>query len=251
MGYYEELDIAYNASQEEIKTAYRKKAKLYHPDKNASSSAAKRFLKVQEAYDVLSDPQKRKQYDLMLAYYGVSYTNYQRRQRRRRNAGAKKPKKDELEFTEKAVSRGYVMCIIGFLFVVLLVFDFLSPPLIVKQVVTARLQQIGFSESEIIKTTDYKFPINFQISTEFISPGKIVYLELTPTFHQIRRIRNTKQDKRIYPHYGIFNTFLFFPILILIISSNGIFFENKDLYIVNSGLVNSILIFLTVLMMLL
>ena len=58
---YESLGVSKNATQDEIKKAYRKLVREVHPDKNPGSE--ERFKEVQGAYDVLSDPDKRKQYD--------------------------------------------------------------------------------------------------------------------------------------------------------------------------------------------
>jgi molecular chaperone DnaJ len=61
--YYKILGVDKKASQDEIKKAYRKLARQYHPDTNKDSAAEERFKEVSEAYDVLSDPEKRKKYD--------------------------------------------------------------------------------------------------------------------------------------------------------------------------------------------
>ncbi|MEG2699137.1 MAG: DnaJ domain-containing protein, partial [Ruthenibacterium sp.] len=62
--YYEVLGIAKTASDDEIKSAYRKLAKKYHPDLNPGNKTAEdKFKEVGEAYEVLSDKQKRGRYD--------------------------------------------------------------------------------------------------------------------------------------------------------------------------------------------
>lgn len=62
--YYEILGVDRNATQEEIKKAYRKKAMEYHPDRNPGDKEAEaKFKEAAEAYEVLSDPEKRKKYD--------------------------------------------------------------------------------------------------------------------------------------------------------------------------------------------
>lgn len=62
--YYEVLGVARNASEADIKKAYRKLAREHHPDRNPGDKAAEaRFKEIQDAYDVLSDKTKREQYD--------------------------------------------------------------------------------------------------------------------------------------------------------------------------------------------
>lgn len=61
--YYEVLGVSKGASQDEIKKAYRKLSKKYHPDINKEADAEEKFKEVKEAYEVLSDDQKRAHYD--------------------------------------------------------------------------------------------------------------------------------------------------------------------------------------------
>ncbi len=62
--YYEILGISKNANLDQIKSAYRELALKFHPDRNSSKDAEEKFKEINEAYAVLSDPEKRKQYDM-------------------------------------------------------------------------------------------------------------------------------------------------------------------------------------------
>src|ERR1700731_3680366 len=61
--YYETLGVTRGADAEEVKRAYRKQARKYHPDVSKERNAEARFKDVQEAYEVLKDPEKRAAYD--------------------------------------------------------------------------------------------------------------------------------------------------------------------------------------------
>ncbi|MGC9455154.1 MAG: DnaJ C-terminal domain-containing protein [Phycisphaerae bacterium] len=69
--YYDILGVSRDASADQIKSAYRKLARKYHPDVNKSPDASQRFQEATEAYEVLSDPEKRKKYD-QFGHAGVS-----------------------------------------------------------------------------------------------------------------------------------------------------------------------------------
>lgn len=62
--YYDTLEVSSDASREEIQAAFRKLAKKYHPDSNSAHASSARFQEVQEAYEFLNDPVKRRKYDL-------------------------------------------------------------------------------------------------------------------------------------------------------------------------------------------
>ena len=73
--YYKTLGVSKSASEKEIKSAYRKLAQKYHPDKNPGDKKAEdRFKDINEAYEVLSDSQKRRRYDQL----GASYSQWER-----------------------------------------------------------------------------------------------------------------------------------------------------------------------------
>jgi len=74
--YYTLLGVARDASAEDIKKAFRKLAMQYHPDRNSAPEAEAKFKEANEAYAVLSDVEKRKQYDMFGAEgFGQRYSN--------------------------------------------------------------------------------------------------------------------------------------------------------------------------------
>ena len=69
--YYQILGVGGHSTQQQIKDAYRKLALQYHPDRNKGNpGAAEKMKKINEAYAVLSDPGKRREYDALRQQYG-------------------------------------------------------------------------------------------------------------------------------------------------------------------------------------
>ena len=73
--YYEVLGLQKGASDDEIKKAYRKMAKKYHPDVNKEPGAEEKFKEINEAYEVLGDPQKKATYD-QFGHAGMDGANF-------------------------------------------------------------------------------------------------------------------------------------------------------------------------------
>ena len=79
--YYKILGVHEDASEEEIKKAYRKLARQWHPDVNKSPDAHERFIEISEAYEILINPKSRKEYDAIRhGYNNENYYNEQRQQ---------------------------------------------------------------------------------------------------------------------------------------------------------------------------
>src|ERR1700744_3283744 len=89
--YYKVLGVSKTATQDEIRSAYRKLARKHHPDLNPNDKEAnKKFQQLNEANEVLSDPEKRKKYDQYGENWehGAEYEEQMRQQRRRRQQSA-------------------------------------------------------------------------------------------------------------------------------------------------------------------
>lgn len=80
LNYYEILGVSSAATSEEIKRAYKKLAVRYHPDKNPDNAEAEdRFKQINEAYQVLSNAEKRSKYDFILEYGHIAYTAFEQK----------------------------------------------------------------------------------------------------------------------------------------------------------------------------
>jgi hypothetical protein len=135
--YYDILCIPANASEQEIRKAYRTQVMLYHPDKNPSPEAIARFLLITQAYEVLIDKNQRFLYDHNLGefaagqYYMPSYEEWMEQRRKKqaeeeeneRQAFAEKKKQfQESPYYTYRKFLIYVKCCVGYLLALLLFF---------------------------------------------------------------------------------------------------------------------------------
>jgi hypothetical protein len=99
--FYAILDISKTASQEDIRNAYRRLAKKYHPDVNNSKDAQAKFVLVKEAYEALIDPLKRIAYDQKATAPLDPYTTYKQRMQEQQAREAAEAQKKYEEFIKQ------------------------------------------------------------------------------------------------------------------------------------------------------
>jgi hypothetical protein len=185
MDYYEILGVSRNASPTDIRNAYRKLVKLYHPDKNSSAEAKNAILLINEAYEVLSDPDKKQQYDHPSYSFVVNDVKEDQRQAQRRESyrrwqEAERIKREEFEGYKRDVFTQFkkynvVLLIWG----LVMVFDeFVIPPQIVEEkvlvskFVRASSGRRGSQTVHVAKTESYVMSIP-QLAVKRSGDGKL------------------------------------------------------------------------------
>lgn len=104
--YYEILGVQRSATLEEIKKVYKKLAKKYHPDLNpGNKEAEQKFIEIKEAYDTLSDENKRKSYDAKLDGRGNDSSQQQGRRPKSSRSEPAEPVKFDFEEVERSFER--------------------------------------------------------------------------------------------------------------------------------------------------
>jgi len=242
--YYKILEVDKNATQRDIKSAYRLLAKKYHPDRSNFASAGQLFTEVNEAYGVLSDAGQKQTYDQRRT------GNYQKTQYRRTYRARKTQSVD----LEPYVSYFKSVSIAGLVLSLLLSIDFLIPRNVISEQIVNLENVIGYNRSgqrflmAIKVTTDNEV---YEIS-EDLTIGLSVNQSIDIQKSQLLSITTSVDFAqgndlgRYYLAASIYRNFSFAWMVLLITSIAGTALKKSAEMILNLAIVNGILSMLVI-----
>jgi hypothetical protein len=219
--YYLTLKISRNASEEEIKKAYRRLALKHHPDRSRDQNSKSIILEINEAYEVLGDPHKRDIYNLKFDYRNqpvagqpLKNTSGPTHAPIKKKTGPRKVRRKKFDYTRYARNGKLVAAYILF-FCVLLSLDYCfsttyKPSIVqsVEVVIHRTRKRIEYYTFNIEST---KVNVSTNSSNGSIQSGDTLEIDVTPIFGIVKHIRDTQGNDLL----NIINIFMPFYFLVL------------------------------------
>lgn len=262
--YYQILGVSTHASQEEIRSAYRKLVVKYHPDRNPDPEAAERIREINLAYDVLGDADKRRKYDLARtmsrsqepasppapAHRDPAY-------RRRAYAPPQNRQPVVSEWMRRYRKYSYKLSGVAFVFCLILVIDAVIPSRtvqekVIRQTIDSRHRLPGGDSHYFITIwTNYGSRVRFGSSfPKSFDQDRIVSISRTRLLAIPRRVVSSEQIVERVPA-TLLGNFIFLPLVLLITSGIGVYFKGNVQLQTSLGVVNAFVLFLCLLFYLL
>lgn len=250
--YYFILGIHIYSREAEIKSAYRKLALQFHPDRNSSPDAATIFREVNEAYEILSDPQAKVDYDRLLKGDNQPSTEPTPAHQRDTRYRPKPPgfvvnrstkKKELINLMQGYLPHAMVLSRIALCCVCILVLDFLLPVNRRREKVVGvygiynQYEQTG-TQLQASDGSIYKLGKN---TSGRLRQDDVVVICQSPLLAVAKRVENESGDARNRIPVSIYGNFLFFPAIWLITSALGSFYKKGIEFRFNLGVVNLLL----------
>ncbi len=252
MNHYEQLGVSPLASADEIKRAYRRLAVKYHPDKNPSPDAHQFFKECTNAYNVLSDPEKKASYDLLF-HFGLRQPTTTPRQTHRdpayRRRSSQPPRKSSQQHMYELMAKYLPWANrISYSCLALCIFlsiDYLLPNQHTNETVTAtinrRAEHRSGSTYWLAITTDKGSYINFPPNTKrSVKVGTEIQVSASPLLHIPRSVKTPTDEIEI--RKTLYGNFIFFPIILLFSSSAGVYYRKDVSNGFNYGITNAIIV---------
>jgi hypothetical protein len=256
MDYYKVLEVSPNASSAEIRSAYKRLAKLYHPDVNTSPHAKVLFQHISDSYQVLSDPARRAVYDSSrtnkFVYSEVNSAESTMSQRPRRNPASYRssPPLRQEDLVRPYIRYAYTTSWLAFLLALVMTIDFFIPPKVTKETLSsdyylpAAQEGKEFGQPQLVFTEEgTRMEIRAGKESLGITEGEL-YIEKTQIFQFPKKIV-LDDGVQMEPLVLLHGRLSFFPVLLLLFGTIGAFFRQGVLFDFNVGLVSGVLMIIT------
>ena len=252
--YYIILNIRRTATAEEIKRVYRRLAVKYHPDKNHDPGAEQLFKEINEAYEVIGDPEKRFAYDQKLSNPWSEILTVQPQPKHRDPAYKRKtpisqPQRKKFSDTYYLISE-YLkyfkwMCWAGFLVTTLFFLDFILPYKIIDEKVVDVYGVKGIRENSTayyISVTESGKELKFY--SEDAGPfkeGSAIQGSYTSIYATPMWASNATGTIRVRLAY-LYRSMILFPVILFVTSLLGIIFRHRVEFCFNLSIVSGVLL---------
>jgi curved DNA-binding protein CbpA len=251
--YYSILRVSRKADIQTIKRSYRLLVQKYHPDVNPDPQAAELIKEINEAYDVLSDPAKKGQYDFRFANPNQQTPVFQqaphRDPRYRKSYGPVKKENRQLELMKNYVHLTAKVSWAGSFICFFLLVDFFLPHRIVKDTVRGLYtNSSGRTRSHlVVSESGQRIKIGFEDLQTMVEGAPIEITETAITSIAIK-IYVPEKAHSITSMATLYRTYLFVPILLLVTSGLGLLLRNNVELQFNVGIVSFILLIFTLIL---
>ncbi|MBS1490697.1 MAG: DnaJ domain-containing protein [Bacteroidetes bacterium] len=249
--YYFVLGISMYATEAEIKRAYRKLALQFHPDKNASRQAETIIKEINEAYEVLGDPQRKAEYDQLLKGTAVegkppSVHRDPRYHPRTHPRGPRRPTHREEILAMMAAHLRYAIFVsrLTLLFSIVLIADYSLPQTQTTEQIRSHYVD-GRSSLKLILSNGRSVTVN-RLAARKINREASLIIYRSALFSVPMSLEEEHTHDRIPIEVSIYGNFIFWPILLLATSLMGTFYWRGVEFRFNVAIINAILLILTI-----
>ncbi len=253
--YYSILGLRTTAKESEIKSAFRKLALRYHPDKNASPEAARLIVEINEAYEILGDPKKRTVYDQLISGQATFQPTQQQHRdpayrKRAPNLNFKSKRQEMLEMMTSYHPITLLMSRVAFALFLFIALDFLLPSNTEQEVITKmtgiKTGRYQASNKKFFTNTGTGFEVTNEFSNQF-TIGMPVEITYSSIVHVPIYLENKPSGIFLKVPTSIYGTFIFMPVILMITSALGSFYKRGIEFDFNIGITNCLLTIFTLL----
>lgn len=241
--YYQILGLQSTASTSQIKARFRQLVVHYHPDKNPSDEAAHIIREINEAYDVLSDPEKKRKYDNRFTNLFEEIATPQHRDPAYRRTRPVRPVVDaQFEIMKQSMPYVHWLFKIALVFCLFLLLDFFLPGKVQQEVILQINQYHSRSRgdndySSNVIYTDKGTRIQINLKEEYtLEEGDSILIKYSALQHIPLRVDKLNQFSVGVPA-SIYGNFIFVPIVLMVLVGFGFHFRKKVRTAFNFGIV--------------